>query len=132
MIRTTAEVSNTKLGDFSEATSTLPVLADQSFRRWRECSSAPLYGPSGQIGKSLSTPLMWIATTGLLQIHQGLLAQTAMRAPCPQLKELMQRVWQVADLKGGHEANAGVACILLASCMRTMAARCLRRTGFSS
>ena len=93
MIRTTAEASNTRLRDFSEATSTLTVLADQSFRRWRECSSAPLCGPSGQIGKSLSTPLTRIATTGLLQLHQGLLAPTAVRAPCPQLQKLMQRVW---------------------------------------
>ena len=130
MIRTTAEASKTKLGDFSEATSTLPVLANQRFWRWLKCITPTLCRQSSQLGKRLSTPLTRIATTGLLQIHQGLLAQTAMRAPCPQLKELMQRVWQVADLKGGHEANAGVACILLASCMHTMAARCLRRTGW--
>jgi hypothetical protein len=93
MIRTTAEASNTRLEDFSEATSTLPVLADQRFRRWLKCGSTTLFCQSSQLGKSLSTPLTRIATTGLLQIHQGLLAQTAVRAPCPQLKELVQRVW---------------------------------------
>ena len=93
MIRTTAEASNTRLRDFSEATSTLlPVLADQRFWRWLKCSSTTLFRQSSQLGKRLSTPLTRIATTGLLQIHQGLLAQTAVRAPCPQLQELMQRV----------------------------------------
>lgn len=37
MIHTTAEASNTRLGDFREATSTLPVLANQCFRRWLKC-----------------------------------------------------------------------------------------------
>ena len=92
MIRTTAEASKTKLGDFSEATSTLPVLANQRFWRWLKCITPTLCRQSGQVGKSLSAPLTRIAPTGLLQIHQGLLAQTAVRAPCPQLQELMQRV----------------------------------------
>ena len=92
MIRTTAEASKTKLGDFSEATSTLPVLANQRFWRWLKCITPTLCRQSSQLGKRLSTPLTRIATTGLLQIHQGLLAQTAVRAPCPQLQELMQRV----------------------------------------
>jgi hypothetical protein len=91
MIRTTAEASKTRLQDFSEATSTLPVLANQRFGRWREYSTT-LCCQSSQLSKSLSTPLTRIATTGLLQIHQGLLAQTAVRATCPQLQELMQRV----------------------------------------
>ena len=121
MIRTTAEASNTKREAFDEATSTLPVLANQRFRRWLKCSTITLCRHSGQIGKSLSTPLTRIATTGLLQIHQGLLAQTAVSATCPQLQEAMQRIRQVADLKGGHEAQAVDACILLAICMQAMA-----------
>jgi hypothetical protein len=83
MIRTTAEASNTRVGDFSEATSTLPVLADQRFRRWLKCSSTTHFRQGSQLDKSLSTPLTRIASSGLLQIHQGLLAQTAVRAACP-------------------------------------------------
>ena len=82
MIRTTAEESNTRLEDFSVATSTLPVLADQRFRRWLKCSSTTLFRQGSELGKRLSTSLTRIATTGLLQIHQGLLAQTAVRTPC--------------------------------------------------
>jgi hypothetical protein len=121
MIRTTAEASNTKRGALNEATSTLPVLANQRFRRWLKCSTITLCRQSSQIGKSLSTPLTRITTTGLLQIHQGLLAQTAVRSTCPQLQEVMQRIREVADLKGGHEAQAVDACILLTNCMRVTA-----------
>jgi hypothetical protein len=106
MIRTTAEASNTKRGAFNEATSTLPVLANQRFRRWLKCSTITLCLHSRQIGKSLSTPLTRITTTGLLQIHQGLLAQTAVRSSRPQLQKVMQRIRQVADLKGGHKPEA--------------------------
>lgn len=120
MIRTTAEASNTKRGAFNEATSTLPVLANQRFRRWLKCSTITLCRQSSQIGKSLSTPLTRITTTGLLQIHQGLLAQTAVRSSCPQLQKVMQRIREVADLKGGHEPKAIRACILLASCTQVM------------
>ena len=123
MIRTTAEASNTRLRDFSEATSTLPVLADQRFWRWLKCITPTLCRQSSQLGKRLSTPLTRIATTGLLQIHQGLLAQTAVSAMCPQLQEVMQRIRQVADLKGGHEAQAVGKCILLAPCMQAMTRR---------
>ena len=115
MMRTTAKASNTKRGAFNEATSPLPVFANQRFRRWLKCSTITLCRQSSQIGKSLSTPLTRIATTGLLQIHQGLLAQTAVSATCPQLQKVMQRIRQVADLKGGHEPKASRACILLAS-----------------
>jgi hypothetical protein len=80
MIRTTAEASNTRLEIFSEATSKLPVLADQRFRRWLKYSTTTLCRQSGE---SPSTPLTPFATTGLLQIHEGLLAQTALRTPCP-------------------------------------------------
>jgi len=79
--------------DFSEAISTLPVLADQRFRRWLKCSSTTLFRQGSELGKRLSTPLTRIATTGLLQIHQGLLAQTAVGATRPQLQEMMQRAW---------------------------------------
>jgi hypothetical protein len=82
MIRTTAEASNTKRGAFNEATSTLPVLANQRFRRWLKCSTITLCRHSGQIDKSLSTPLTRIATTGLLQIHQGL-ERVARRSASP-------------------------------------------------
>jgi hypothetical protein len=34
-----------------------------------------------------------------------LLAQTAVKPPCPQLQELVQQVWQVADLEGGTRSN---------------------------
>ena len=91
-----------KEGAFNEATSTLPVFANQRFRRWLKCSTITLCRQSSQLGKSLSTPLTRIATTGFLQIHQGLLAQTAVSSTCPQLQEVMQRIRQVADLKGGH------------------------------
>ncbi len=121
MIRATAEASNTKRGAFNEATSTLPVLANQRFRGWLKCSTVSLCSQSSQIGKSLSSPLTRFATTGLLQIHQGLLTQTAVRSTCPQLEEVMQRIREVADLKGGHEAQAVDACILLANCMLAMA-----------
>jgi hypothetical protein len=124
MIRTTAEASNTKRGAFNEATSTLPVFANQCFRRWLKGSTITLCRQSSQIGKSLSTPLTRIATTSLLQIHQGLLAQTAVSATCPQLQEVMQWIRQVADLKGGHEPKASRACILLASCTQVMAPTC--------
>ena len=80
MIRTTAGASNTRLGDFREATATLPVLANQCFRRWLKCGSTPLFRQSSQLSKSLSPPLTRIATTGFLQIHQGLLAQTAAKS----------------------------------------------------
>ena len=90
MIRTTADASNTKRGAFTEATSTLPVFADQRFWRWLKCSTITLCRQSSQLGKSLSTPLTRITTTGLLQIHQGLLAQTAVRSSCPQLQKVMQ------------------------------------------
>jgi len=86
MIRTTAEASNTKRGAFNEATSTFPVFANQRFWGWLKCSTVSLCRQSSQIGKSLSTPLTRIATTGLLQIHQGLLAQTAERSTFPQLR----------------------------------------------
>jgi hypothetical protein len=102
MIRTTAEASNTKRGAFDEAKSALPVLANQRFRRWLKCSTITFCRHSGQIGKSLSTPLTRVATTGPLQIHQGLLAQIAVSATCPQLQEVTQRIRDVADLKGGH------------------------------
>ena len=124
MIRTTAEASNTKRGAFNEATSTLPVFADQRFWRWLKCSTITFCRQSSQIGKSLSTPLTRIATTGFLQIHQGLLAQAAVRSTCPQLQEVMQRIRQVADLKGGHQAQAAGACILLAPCMQVMTRMC--------
>lgn len=123
MIRTTAEAANTKRGAFNKATSTLPVLANQRFRRWLKGSTITLCRQSSQIGKSLSAPLTRIATTGFLQIHQGLLAQTAVSPTCPQLQEVMQRIRQVADLKGGHEPKAAGACILLAPCMQTMTCR---------
>jgi hypothetical protein len=123
MIRTTAEASNTKRGDCNEATSTLPVLANQRFRRRLECSTITFCRQSSQIGKSLSTPLTRVATTGLLKIHQGLLAQTAVSATCPQLQEVMQRIREVADLKSGHELKAACACILLSPCMQVMAPR---------
>ena len=131
MIRTTAEASNTKRGAFNEATSTLPVFANQRFRRWLKCSTITLCRQSSQIGKRLSTPLTRIATTGLLQIHQGLLTQTAVSSTCPRLEEVMQRIRQVADLKGGHEPKAAGACILLAPCMQAMTCRgeVSRRTG---
>ena len=77
MIRTTAEASNTRLGDFNETTSTLPVLVNQCFQRWLKCGSTRLLRQSSQLCQRLSTPLTLIATTGLLQINQGLLAQTA-------------------------------------------------------
>ena len=102
MIRTTAEASNTKRGAFDEAKSALPVLANQRFRRWLKCSTITFCRHSGQIGKSLSTPLTRVATTGPLQIHQDLLAQTAVSATCSQLQEVTQRIRDVADLKGGH------------------------------
>lgn len=124
MIRTTAEASNTKRGAFNKATSTFPVLANQRFWGWLKCSTVSLCRQSSQIGKSLSTPLTRIATTGLLQIHQGLLAQTAVRSTCPQLQEVMQRIRQVADLKGGHEPKPTCTCILLASCMQVMTRMC--------
>ena len=57
MIRTIAEASNTRLGDFNETTSTLPVLANQRFREWLKCGSTPLFRQSSQLWKSLSTPL---------------------------------------------------------------------------
>ncbi len=91
MIRTTAEASNTKRGAFNDATSTLPVLANQRFWGWLKCSTITFCRQSGQIGKRLSTPLTRITTTRLLQIHQGLLAQTAVRSTCPQLQKVMQR-----------------------------------------
>lgn len=121
MIRTTAEASNTKRGAFNKATSTLPVLANQRFWRWLKCSTVSLCRQSSQISKRLSTPLTRFATTGLLQIHQGLLTQTAVSSTCPQLQEVMQRIRQVADLKGGHEPQAVDACILLTLCMLVMA-----------
>jgi hypothetical protein len=121
MIRTTAEASNTKRGAFNKATSTLPVLANQRFWGWLKGSTVSLCRQSSKIGKSLSTPLTRIATTGLLQIHQGLLTQTAVSPTCPQLEEVMQRIRQVADLKGGHEAQAVDACILLTLFMLVMA-----------
>jgi hypothetical protein len=93
MIRTTADASNTRVGDFSEASSTLPVLADQRFRRWLKCSSTTHFRQGSQLGMNLSKPLTRIGTTGLLQIHQGLLAQTAVRATRPQPQELVQWVW---------------------------------------
>lgn len=120
MIRTTAEASNTKRGAFNEATSTLPVLANQRFWGWLKCSTITLCRQRSQIGKSLTTPLTRITTTGLLQIHQGLLAQTAVSATRPQLQEVMQRIRQVADLKGGHEPESEGTCILSASCMQVM------------
>ena len=86
MIRTTAEASNTKRGAFNEAKSALPVLANQRFWGWLKCSTVSLCRQSSQIGKSLSTPLTRIATTGPLQIDQDLLAQTAVSATCPQLR----------------------------------------------
>ena len=51
MIHTTAEASNTRLGDFREATSTLLVLTDQRFRGWFKCSSTTLFRPSSQLNK---------------------------------------------------------------------------------
>ena len=51
MIRTTAEASNTRLGDFREATSTLPVLTDQRFRGWFKCSSTTLFRLSDELDK---------------------------------------------------------------------------------
>jgi hypothetical protein len=56
--------------------------------------------------QKLSATLTRVGSTGLLQIHQGLLAQTPGRAECPQLQEVMQRMRKVADLKGGHEPEA--------------------------
>ena len=47
MIRTTAEASNTRLGDFKEATSTLPILKDQLFGGWFKCSSTTLLRAQG-------------------------------------------------------------------------------------
>ena len=83
MIRNTAEASNTRLGDFREATSTLPALTNQRFQKWFKCSSTTLFRQSRQLDTSLSTPLTRIATTSLLQIHQSLLAQTAVKNALP-------------------------------------------------
>lgn len=51
MIRTTAEASNTRLRNFREDTSTLPVLTDQCFRGWFKNSSTTLFRPSSQLDK---------------------------------------------------------------------------------
>jgi hypothetical protein len=48
------------------------------------------------------------------------------RAPCPQLQELVQRVWQVADLKGGHEPQGGSHPAVSSRCHRV----CWCPTGF--
>ena len=51
MIRTTAEASNTRLRNFREDTSTIPVLTDQCFRGWLKNSSTTHFLQSRQLDK---------------------------------------------------------------------------------
>ena len=55
-----------------------------------------------QLGQRLTATLAGIPPAGLLQITEGLLAEAAMVPPRPQLKQLMQWVRKIPDLKGRH------------------------------
>jgi hypothetical protein len=61
-----------------------------------------LTGQGLEIGQGLTPTLARIAATGLLQIAQSLLAQAAVMLPGALLKQLMQRIWHVANLQRGH------------------------------
>jgi hypothetical protein len=83
--------------------STGSVLADQFLRRWIKRPPALLHGQRFEVGQGLPASLAGVPAAGLLQIAEGLLAQAAVMAACAQLQQLMQWIWKVADLQGGHQ-----------------------------
>ena len=99
MIRTTAEASSTPRVDPLAAVSAFPILADQIFWRWIKALASRFLGQGRQLHQGLPASLAGIATTGLLQIAESLLTQAA---PGPELKNLVQRIWEIADLQGCH------------------------------
>ena len=65
---------------------------------WRGCCvNAPFQlnhalPPRQQAREGLTTPFTPIRSTGLMQIHQALMSQIEMRAPSPQLQEVVGRL----------------------------------------
>ena len=88
-----------------------------------------LTGQGLEIGKGLATTLARIATTGLLQIAQSLLAQAAVMLPGALLKQLMQRIWHVANLQRGHCFALHPRCIHFIWCSVERALRTRRSSG---
>ena len=101
-IRTTAEASRTTLEALAVGISAGAILANQLLGGGFKTVHRLLTGQGLEIGQGLATTLARIATTGLLQIAQSLLAQAAVMLPGALLKQLMQRIWHVANLQRGH------------------------------
>ena len=84
------------------ASSAVPILADQIFRRWVKPLASRLLGQGRQLNQGLSASLAGITATGLLQVAESLLAQAAPMAPGPEVQDLVQRIGEIADLQGCH------------------------------
>jgi hypothetical protein len=73
-------------------------MADQLLRCRIKGSAATFLRQSLKSGQSLTPTLTGIASTGLLQVAEGLLAEAAVVPACPLLHQLMQWIGQVTKI----------------------------------
>jgi hypothetical protein len=111
MIRTTAEASSTNFAAVRSPISAGAILTNQFFWGGIKRHQVLLPGPSLKIGEGLTPTLARVTTADLLQITESLLAQTAVMLPGALLKQLMQRIWHIANLQRGHRLTVHALCM---------------------
>ena len=65
--------------------------------------------------KNLLPARPWMTTCNRLEVTQRLLRKAAVVQASPQLQLTTQTLWQVSNLKGGHDGTLANACVLHAS-----------------